>query len=265
MRTTYSQNFEDIILFRALRFLDRGFYVDVGANHPDRDSVTKLFYDMGWSGINVEPSKEFYNKLEKKRPNDININAAVSSECGELDFHDIAHSGLSSLDNITVHRASRLSLAHRSYSIPVITLNYLFEQHCFGKVIAFLKIDVEGWERQVIEGLDLKKWRPIIILVEAIHPDTQEPTWCEWESMILESGYSSVWFDGINKFYLRNEDIHLQMYFNCPPNLLDDFCVSPHHFLARNARLLRIKIALKRFLPKVVYDVLRRMRAAFRG
>jgi hypothetical protein len=52
---SYAQNYEDILLGRALR-KSEGFYIDVGANHPVFHSVTKLFHDRGWRGINVEPS-----------------------------------------------------------------------------------------------------------------------------------------------------------------------------------------------------------------
>ena len=52
---SYAQNFEDVMLWRALREVTHGFYIDVGAADPDSDSVTRAFYDRGWSGINVEP------------------------------------------------------------------------------------------------------------------------------------------------------------------------------------------------------------------
>jgi hypothetical protein len=42
---SYAQNFEDVMLWRALRDIKGGFYIDVGANSPGMDSVTKAFYD----------------------------------------------------------------------------------------------------------------------------------------------------------------------------------------------------------------------------
>ena len=55
---SYAQFLEDIQLYRALKEIKNGFYIDVGANHPLDHSVTKLFYEKGWSGINIEPSPE---------------------------------------------------------------------------------------------------------------------------------------------------------------------------------------------------------------
>ncbi len=54
--TSYAQNFEDVMLWRALRHIDQGYYIDVGAWSPELDSVTKAFYEHGWHGINVEPN-----------------------------------------------------------------------------------------------------------------------------------------------------------------------------------------------------------------
>ena len=69
---SYAQNFEDVMLWRALKHVEFGFYVDVGANDPEVDSVTKLFYDNGWRGVNVEPVTQWYEKLHRERSRDVN-------------------------------------------------------------------------------------------------------------------------------------------------------------------------------------------------
>ncbi len=56
---SYAQNREDVVLQRALSGVQRGRYVDVGANDPTEDSVSKAFYEAGWRGITVEPVHEF--------------------------------------------------------------------------------------------------------------------------------------------------------------------------------------------------------------
>ena len=82
MRVSYAQNGEDIVLSRGFRS-DTGFYVDIGAFDPTSDSVTKLFYDRGWHGINVDPVPEVIALFERERPRDINVQVAVSVEPGE--------------------------------------------------------------------------------------------------------------------------------------------------------------------------------------
>ena len=69
LRVSYAQNGEDIVLARGLR-ADAGFYVDIGAFDPHVDSVTKLFYERGWRGINVDPVPEVIALFERDRPRD---------------------------------------------------------------------------------------------------------------------------------------------------------------------------------------------------
>ena len=95
---SYAQNYEDVILWRALKDVEQGFYVDVGAADPEELSVTRAFYDRGWSGINVEPLDEYFNRLVKDRPRDTNLKVAVGKEVGLRKFHTIEGTGLSTLD-----------------------------------------------------------------------------------------------------------------------------------------------------------------------
>ena len=65
---SYAQNLEDVMLYRILKRVEAGFYIDVGAQHPVLDSVNKAFYDRGWRGINIEPNSEDFSLLQKERP-----------------------------------------------------------------------------------------------------------------------------------------------------------------------------------------------------
>jgi hypothetical protein len=92
---SYAQNYEDVILWRALRDVEKGFYVDVGAADPQEWSVTRAFYDRGWSGINIEPLDEYFDKLTQARPRDINLRVALGRAAGRRTLHTIAGTGLS--------------------------------------------------------------------------------------------------------------------------------------------------------------------------
>ena len=63
---SYAQNLEDVMLYRALKHVKRGFYIDVGAFNPLSDSITKAFYDHGWRGINIEPITEFFELFQQQ-------------------------------------------------------------------------------------------------------------------------------------------------------------------------------------------------------
>ncbi|MEI7747230.1 MAG: FkbM family methyltransferase, partial [Actinomycetota bacterium] len=91
---SYAQNREDVMLWRALSSVAQGFYVDVGANHPSHDSVTKAFYERGWSGINIEPLQKHYEELLLERPRDINLQVAAGAHEGEIDLYDSLVRGL---------------------------------------------------------------------------------------------------------------------------------------------------------------------------
>src|SRR5437763_9451230 len=92
---SYAQNQEDVMLYRALRDVRQGFYIDVGAQDPVTDSVTKAFYDRGWHGINIEPNDEYFQKLLSERPHDVNLATAVGKETGVVTFYEVVHTGLS--------------------------------------------------------------------------------------------------------------------------------------------------------------------------
>jgi hypothetical protein len=79
---SYAQNFEDVILSRALSGVRKGFYVDVGAWDPCEHSVTYAFYQKGWRGINIEPNREYFGRLVTARPRDVNLGIAVGETDG---------------------------------------------------------------------------------------------------------------------------------------------------------------------------------------
>ena len=81
---SYAQNGEDFTLWCALHDVDAGTYIDIGAYDPDIDSVTRAFYDRGWSGINIEPVDAYWKRLHRERPRDVNLPLAVGAESGEL-------------------------------------------------------------------------------------------------------------------------------------------------------------------------------------
>ena len=87
------------MLLRALHGVshEEAFYIDAGANSPVEDSVTKLFYDHGWHGINIEASPHWFAKLEAERPRDINVHAAVADKEGMLTLYDQPEGGLGTL------------------------------------------------------------------------------------------------------------------------------------------------------------------------
>jgi FkbM family methyltransferase len=219
---SYAQNREDILLWRALRDLPDGFYIDAGAQDPTQDSVTRAFYERGWHGINVEPVQGHFDKLCHERPRDLTLQVAIGNRVGWTTLYEFPDTGLSTLLEKVASRHQSKGFRYVERCVPMVTLTSLWEDFVKGEV-HFLKIDVEGYESQVLSGMALARHRPWIILIEATEPLTCEESWHEWEGKILEARYEFVHFDGLNRWYLAAEKSELKERFEAPPNIFDQF------------------------------------------
>lgn len=239
---SYAQNYEDVLLGRLFTGADDGFYIDVGASDPVHHSVTRHFYDRGWRGINIEPIPEMYHALCEHRPRDVNLNLAVSDRDGLLTFYQApgVFSWSASKDLLVeAFGATREELVARE--ILVSTLARVCERHADGP-IDFLKIDAEGHEAEVIRGADWDRWRPRAVVVEGAHRP--------WEPTLLLAHYHHAAFDGINHYYLRDEDRELIPRLASPVNVTDDFLYYEH--VERSERLLLERDAARRQLDDVL-------------
>ncbi|MCP1831710.1 FkbM family methyltransferase [Bradyrhizobium sp. USDA 4532] len=220
---SYSQNLEDVMLWRSLQHVDRGFYIDVGAWDPREDSVTLAFYERGWRGINIEPDTEKRDALVAARPEDLTLGVAISDQPGEHVFYYVPETGLSTLDAEIAKRHQAAGRQIQERTVTVMTLREVCAMHA-PQEIHFLKIDVEGLEAAVLASADFARFRPWLVVVEATEPNSPEPTDVTWESALLNVGYGLVYFDGLNRFYAADERAsELAPAFSRPPNVFDDY------------------------------------------
>jgi FkbM family methyltransferase len=219
---SYAQNREDVLLRRALADVSEGFYVDVGAQDPDVYSVTKAFYETGWKGINIEPVEFWYEKLIEARPNDLNIRSAAGTGDGEIDFYEIEDTGLSTIDEKQAETHRKAGFKVKKTTAPVKRLDAILAEQGVTK-IHFLKIDVEGAEEDVLRSVDLHKWRPWVVVVEATIPMSEELADPAWEALLIDASYDYVYFDGLNKYYVPRERAYLKRSFAAPPNVFDQY------------------------------------------
>jgi FkbM family methyltransferase len=221
---SFAQNGEDVVLARA--FGEHvGFYVDVGASDPVVDSVTKHFYDHGWSGINVEPASLVVGDLRDARPRDLTLELALAASAGTATFYELPReqSGNSALSKDIAQAAGADRDAIMPRDIRVTTLADLWDEHVGDRTVDFLKIDVEGAEAEVLAGADFVRHRPRVVVVEATRPGTSEASHEAWEEGLLAAGYRLSLFDGLNRFYARTEDEALVPALSVPANVLDDY------------------------------------------
>ncbi len=219
---SYAQNGEDVVLDRAFGREHSGFYVDVGAGSPLEASVTRHFYEHGWHGINIEPVPEYVALLQGERPRDRTVAVAAGAKRARgVLFVVLDEPGLSTLSEhqARLHEQEGHQIEQRD--VDVMTLDALLAQ-ARPESIDFVKIDVEGSEREVLEGLDLCLWRPRVIVIEATRPNTRVGTHKIWEHLITAHAYDYASTDGLNRYYVRQEDAELCDLLG-PANCLDNF------------------------------------------
>lgn len=190
---SYARNFEDVMLSRAFRDVASGFYVDARAGDPLCGSVTKHFYDAGWTGINCESREKFYQMLRASRARDINWKMALG---------DVAESG---------------------------GLDAMLDEHKI-RVVHFLRLEADEMNPQALAGLALKVGRPWIILVQATRQDSSEaaPFAADVLSHLKANRYEPIYFDGANFFLIAEEHNERRGAFATPLNASDHFIPYRH-------------------------------------
>ena len=217
---SYAPNFEDVLLRRCFWDVVRGFYVDIGARHPNQGSVTKSFYDRGWSGINVEPSDGF-KQFAIWRILDRNVRAFVSGSTGGTTPFD---PGAISPSSSVPESASGGDEIDEG-AVPATTLDALVRENVGARHVNFIRIDAAGNEGAIINAADWTAFRPEIVLVRSTAPGSNERRVEDWQNCLESNGYRFAYFDGISDFWVRRESDRLLEHFAHPVNALDNFHV----------------------------------------
>ena len=162
----YSRWGEDSFLINYFKDTSNGRYIDIGSFHPFRGSNTYLLYKKGWSGINIDLNKISIDLFKLARPNDINLNLAISDTNKKIKVYQTKDLG--KMNTINLKFASFfLKNYHvkesRSYNLNDILCKYNTNKN---NRFELIDIDVEGSEYQILKSLNFKKYSFKLILVE---------------------------------------------------------------------------------------------------
>jgi FkbM family methyltransferase len=202
---TFSQFGEDVLVWDYFNRKRQGFFVEVGANAPRLLSQTWLLEKNGWSGILVEPQSGCCQALREQRPNATVFQAACCApeQKGTLTLHVSNNSGLSSLKK-HVNDADVEYLG--TETVQGLPLDEILAQ-AGRSVVDFISIDVEGFELDVLRGLDLRKYQPILLLIEDhLHN-------LDVHFHLGRHGYKLVKRTGCNSWYIpRHAPFHIGLW-----------------------------------------------------
>lgn len=167
---SWSQGGEDLVLDHFLGGIINGTYVDVGAHHPSRFSVTRRLYQKGWTGINIDANPNQMRIFQKQRKRDINLSIAVGSK-SFIELSIFEEAAISTINEKWKKKfLEEGNKVVQSLSIQGETLEAIIKKYLPNSQIHLLNVDAEGSDFQVIMSLNLeemeqKKW-PAYILIE---------------------------------------------------------------------------------------------------
>jgi FkbM family methyltransferase len=189
---SYSQEGEDRVLTRIFAGRSPGFYVDVGAHHPQRFSNTQLFYEQGWSGINIEPNPDAIGEFKSARARDINLQLGISDRPQILTYYCFDDPALNTFDPelMKSRLASTPYKVVKTTQIPVEPLADVLAKHLpEERSIDLLTIDVEGFDFAVLRSNDWTRFRPTWVLVEALETDVERALQGDLFAFMTKNGY----------------------------------------------------------------------------
>lgn len=180
-----------------------GRYVDIGANDPIQISNTWPLYARGWTGLLIEPDPGCWPRILRHRPNDCLWPTAVSDRVGHAILR-ADDSGVSSIEPDWPCPENAVLVAVEL--LPTHEVLQMFSN--IRNECRLCSVDVEGHEAAVLRGIDFTVFRPEVFVVESLRYDPEcshEPTWPEWEPILLQNGYRFHWQtgDGVNRVYIR--------------------------------------------------------------
>jgi FkbM family methyltransferase len=210
MMTYFSQFHEDRILAGIFQQRRTGTCVEVGANDGVHGSTTLFFEKLGWKCILVEPNPALCGEIRAARASTL-FECAASNRRGTVSLHVVEGEwSTNAMSTVSERpedqeRIRRHGLTSKPVQVPTMTLDEILTTAGVQPGIDFVSIDVEGHEREVLEGLSLPKWRPRILIVE----DNSEARSSSTSDQLAGQGYVRFMRTGVNDWFANRSDREL--------------------------------------------------------
>jgi len=198
---SYSQDGEDMLLRGLLTeaipqyAAYKGFYIDIGAYHPFRFSNTMHYYELGWKGINIEPTPDHIALFSQHRDRDINLNIGIGTRQAEMQLYCFNDSSLNTFDKDVADLRMQQD-AHQlvnTLTVSICTLEQVLDQYVQpGTVIDFMNIDIAGLDVEVLQSNNWDKYKPGFILLEDTGNDLQVLDASELHDFLTSKGYEQL-------------------------------------------------------------------------
>jgi FkbM family methyltransferase len=187
---------EDIFIRRFFKNEKKGFYVDIGCYHPIKGSLTYYLFKEGWKGLNVDLSKISVDLFKTARPNDHNINAAVTDFDGETFYYE---NGAINQQNSLISHSDNKKIKIQAYKLATLLNNLSISN------IDYLNIDVEGSDFKVILSLDFSKYRPKLISIDQNIYNSEKIIKNECHEFLSKKNYFLASKIGVTCIYIDNK------------------------------------------------------------
>ncbi|MBC5774244.1 FkbM family methyltransferase [Pontibacter sp. KCTC 32443] len=205
---SYSQFGEDLAIRHLLSNvgLRDGVYVDVGCNHPLEHSNSFKLYLEGWKGITIDLNRDSISLHKVERKADIQVHTAISDEVKEVKVFHFENNKINTIDESFYSVMKDVFKPKSEYSvIETRTLTQILVEENI-PVIDLLLIDVEGYDFKVLKSLDLRKYRPKLIVIELHDFKLEEFNKDEIVMYLKSMNYKIIGFLAVNG-YFQDENI----------------------------------------------------------
>ena len=207
-KKTYSMHGEDLAVEKYFKEIDNGFYVDLGCYHPVQHNNTILLYQKGWRGINIDINEFSVKLFNFCRPDDLNLNLAVSDKNGEIDFYyQKKLSLLSTIKKSQCNFSFQGKINKKKISSQTIT-KILDDSKYKDKQIDFLDVDIEGADLDALKSLDFSRYSPKLICVEILHGNmfinNNDIEKSDIYNLLKAKNYKKIWSGIFNHIFVKN-------------------------------------------------------------